>query len=254
MAPIVRSLVIALVLGFFLAQFATLVTSLYLHRTLSHRAMTLHPIATFALRFLQWITTGVRPRQWVAVHRKHHAFTDVDGDPHSPVLLGWVRVQLGNVGLYRKVANDREQVARYARDLPPDAWDRWLFDRAWLGLGSGIAILVVTLGPFTGLLTAVAHAGGYIALNASVNAVTHTFGRKPHPNSATNLRWLAFLTSGEGLHNNHHAAPTSATFALRKGEIDLAWPLIKLMRRLRLASIRHAEVKFKEPREPARAA
>ncbi len=249
-----KSLLIALVVGFVVAQVGTLVTSIYLHRTLSHRALSLRPSVRFAFRVLLWITTGVRPRQWVAVHRKHHAFTDVEGDPHSPVLLGWTRVQLGNVGLYRKVANDPEQVARYARDLRPDAWDRALFDRAWLGLSLGIGLLMVVFGPWVGLLAAGFHAGIYLMLNAAVNAVTHTFGRRPHANGATNLQWLALITCGEGLHNNHHAAPTSAKFALARGEIDPAWPVISLLRRFRLAEIRHAVVKLKEPRQPARAA
>ncbi|TML37588.1 MAG: hypothetical protein E6G27_17190 [Actinobacteria bacterium] len=77
---------LAVLVGLGLSQFATLVTTVYLHRTLSHRAMALTPGPTFAFRVLTWITTGIRPRQWVAVHRRHHAFTDVEGDPHSPVL------------------------------------------------------------------------------------------------------------------------------------------------------------------------
>jgi stearoyl-CoA desaturase (delta-9 desaturase) len=193
------------------------------------------------------INSGVKPRQWVAVHRKHHAFTDVEGDPHSPKLLGWVTVQLTNVGLYRKVANDEAQVARYARDLPADRWDRILFDRAWLGLGIGIGILIVVFGPFVGLLAAGLHTVMYLGLNAAVNAVTHTFGDRPHDNSATNLQWLALLTMGEGLHNNHHAAPTSARFSLRRGETDVSWPAIAVFRRFGWATIRHDEAKLKTP-------
>src|SRR5438132_2249372 len=135
-----HSILVAILAGLAVAQLATLVTTLYLHRTLAHRALTLAPGVASVARVLTWLTTGIRPRQWVAVHRKHHAFTDVDGDPHSPVLRGWVRVQLGNVGLYRKVSNDPEQVARYARDLPADRWDRALFGHAWLALSSGIGI------------------------------------------------------------------------------------------------------------------
>jgi stearoyl-CoA desaturase (Delta-9 desaturase) len=241
------SLVVALVAGFVVAQMATFVTTVYLHRTLSHRAMALNGPLTFVFRSLLWITTGVKARQWVAVHRKHHAFTDVEGDPHSPKLLGWVRVQLTNVGLYRKVANDDAQVARYARDLPADGWDRALFDRAWLGLGIGIGILVVAFGPLVGLLAAGLHTVMYLGLNASVNAVTHTFGERPHDNSATNLQWLALLTMGEGLHNNHHAAPTSARFSLRRGEIDIVWPAIAVFRRAGWATVRHEDTKLKTP-------
>ena len=97
-------------------------------------------------RVLIWLMTGIRPRQWVAVHRKHHAFTDVPGDPHSPVLLGFWRVQLANAALYRKVARDGVTTQRYAKDLPPDRWDKLLFDHAFLGLGIGIGALCLVLG------------------------------------------------------------------------------------------------------------
>ena len=234
------SLLTALVAGLLVAQVATLVTTVYLHRTLSHRSMTLARPVAFGFRAVLWMTTGIRQREWVAVHRKHHAHTDVDGDPHSPKLLGWTAVQFGNVGLYRRVATDPAQVARYARDLPPDRWDRVLFDRAWLGLAMGITAICLVLGPWVGLLAAVVHTVAYLQLNAAVNAIAHTFGRRPYDNGATNLRWLAWVTAGEGLHNNHHAAPTSAKLAFGRGEVDPAWPAIAGLRRLRLATVRHA--------------
>src|SRR6059058_3299908 len=108
-----HSLLVALLVAFVLTQLANAVTTIYLHRALSHRALTLAPGVVGVARVLTWITTGIRPRQWVAVHRKHHAFTDVDGDPHSPVLLGYAKVQFGNVGLYRKVAKDILTVRKY---------------------------------------------------------------------------------------------------------------------------------------------
>lgn len=243
------TLLIACLVGFALAQIAALVTTVYLHRSLSHRALTLAPPLVFLCRVTLWILTGMRPRQWVAVHRKHHVFTDVEGDPHSPVMLGWLRVQLGNVGLYRSVASDPEQVSRYARDLPPDDWDRMLFDRWWLGIGIGIGLLCLLLGPGMGLLAAVLHAVLYLSLSAAVNAVAHTFGKRPYDNSATNVQWLAWITFGEGLHNNHHAIPTSAKLALHPGETDLAWPVIRILQLMGLASIRLEDA---TPKESAR--
>jgi stearoyl-CoA desaturase (delta-9 desaturase) len=242
-----RSLLVAFLVAFGVAQIATFATTVYLHRALSHRAIALRPWLAWSFRFLLWITTGIRPREWVAVHRKHHAFTDVEGDPHSPRLLGWVTVQFGNVGLYRKVATDPAQVRRYARDLPADRWDRVLFDHSFVGLAIGIGLVVAVFGPWVGLLAAALHTAMYLLLNAAVNAVTHTFGDRPHDNTATNLQWLALLTMGEGLHNNHHAAPTSAKLALAKGEIDPAWPAIALATRMRLMTIRHTDVKLKQP-------
>ncbi|HEX4819480.1 MAG TPA: fatty acid desaturase [Acidimicrobiales bacterium] len=247
MPPFVSALLVAFVVGFVVTQIATFGTTVYLHRGLSHKALTMRPFVAWCFRASLWLTTGIRPREWVAVHRKHHAFTDVEGDPHSPKLLGWVTVQFGNVGLYRKVATDPTQVRKYARDLPGDRWDRVLFDRSWLGLSIGIAILVIVFGPWVGLLAAALHAGMYLSLNAAVNAITHTFGDRPHDNSATNLQWLALLTAGEGLHNNHHAAPTSAKLAFNKRELDPSWPAIALAVRLRLMTIRHADLKLKQP-------
>jgi stearoyl-CoA desaturase (Delta-9 desaturase) len=236
---VLLALALGTLVGLLLSQVATAMTSVYLHRSLSHRAMRMRPGLNFTFRVLLWLLTGIRPREWVAVHRKHHAYTDVEGDPHSPVLLGWVKVEFANVALYRKVARDPEQVARYARDLPADRWDRVLFDRAWLGLGLGITFLIVVLGPIAGITAAVVHATTYLLLSAAVNSIGHTFGRRPYENTATNLQWLAWITGGEGLHNNHHEAPTSARFAHRRGEIDPSWWAIRTFAALRLAKIRH---------------
>jgi len=238
------TLMTALLAAFVVCQIATFCTTIYLHRTLSHRAVTLSPRTSLVFRTLLWITTGIRPRQWVAVHRKHHAFSDTDGDPHSPILEGFAMVQFGNVHLYRKALKDGMIETRYARDLPADRLDRVLFDRPWLGLGIGIVVLCIALGPWYGLLAAVVHTASYLLLNAAINAVGHMWGSRPHDNKATNNQWLALLTAGEGLHNNHHAAATSAKLALQRGEIDPGWWVIAALRRANLATVRldHARV------------
>lgn len=236
---------LAVLTGLGLSQMATLVTTVYLHRTLSHRAMTLAPGVARLFRLVTWFTTGIRPRQWVAVHRKHHAFTDVEGDPHSPVLEGFAMVQFGNVALYRRVAADEATVARYARDIPADRWDRLLLDRALVGLSLGIGVLILLFGVGAGLLAAAVHTVSYLLLNAAVNAVGHTYGSQPHPNGARNSQALAWVTMGEGLHNNHHAAPTSARLALASGEIDPAWWLVRLLERRGWATVRHHDVRLK---------
>ena len=100
-----------------LAQVATFATSIYLHRALAHRSLTLHPVADWLFRLVLWVTTGQSRQQWVAVHRKHHTFTDREGDPHSPRLLGFWKVQLGNVYYYVREA--RNAVTAFGR-LPND--------------------------------------------------------------------------------------------------------------------------------------
>lgn len=239
------NLLVAVLAGLAVTQLAIFATTVYLHRTLAHRAMRIDGRVAWWFRLLIWITTGMRPREWVAVHRRHHAHTDTEHDPHSPVRMGFWRVQLANAALYRRVARDEVSVPRYARDVAADRWDRILFDHAIPGLATGIAILCVTFGWRTGLVAAAVHAVTYLMLSGAVNAVGHTLGARPHANSATNGRLLALLAAGEGLHNNHHAAPTSARFALARGEVDPGWWLVRLLVRLRLAALRHGEPRLK---------
>jgi len=245
-----RTLLIALGAGLAVTFIANVATTVYLHRALAHKALTLSKPVRFMFRVVTWMTTGIRPRQWVAVHRKHHAFTDVEGDPHSPVLLGWVRVQVNNVALYRREASKPETVAKYAKDMPPDRWDKVLFDHALLGLGLGIGLLILLFGPVAGLLAAFIHVNLYLGGSAAVNAIGHHFGRRPYPNGAGNLQWLAFITAGEGLHNNHHAAPTSAKLAHHWYEIDPGWYVIRLLTWMRLARVRLSELRFAHERAP----
>jgi stearoyl-CoA desaturase (Delta-9 desaturase) len=246
----VPGIAVSVIVGLAVCQMAIFLTTVFLHRTLSHRAITMSPGLRFACRFLTWISTGIQPRQWVGVHRRHHAFTDTEGDPHSPVLEGFTKVQLGNVVLYRKAARDGVTVPRYARDLPPDRWDRVLFDHGVLGLGLGVGLLYLIFWGNTELvvIAAATHVVTYLMLNSAVNAVGHRFGRRPFAGLATNSQWLAWLTGGEGLHSNHHAAPTSARLSFRRREIDPGWWVIAVGRRLRWLTIRHLE-----PRVAARA-
>ncbi|HEY3941651.1 MAG TPA: fatty acid desaturase [Acidimicrobiales bacterium] len=232
------SLLEAVALAIVLSEASFVVTTVFLHRTLAHRAVVLRPGARAVGRVLLWVGTGIRPRQWVAVHRKHHAHTDEPGDPHSPYIFGFPTVQFGNVGLYRRVAKDPEVVARYARDLPRDGWDRWLFDHALIGLGLGTAVLVVVFG-WVGLVGAGLYAVIYLLGSAAVNGVGHWWGKRPSANLATNNQWLAWIVAGEGLHNNHHAMATAPRLAMRKGEIDPGWWVVRLLVALRLAELRH---------------
>jgi stearoyl-CoA desaturase (delta-9 desaturase) len=240
--PLARTLLLAAVV----TQLAVLATTVYLHRVLAHRSLTVRPAVALPFRAVLWITTGIAPRAWVAVHRKHHAFSDTPQDPHSPVVLGFWAVQLGNVKLYRRTIRDGVTVTKYSRDLPPDRLDRILFDHALAGLAVGIALLMLVLGLRHGLLAAGLHTVVYLAISAAVNAIGHTYGKRPYGNLATNNQWLAWISGGEGLHNNHHAAPTSARFALARGQVDPGWWLIRLLLRSNQAEVRHEELRLKQ--------
>lgn len=239
-----RVITLSLTIGFGVSFIAFVASTVYLHRGLAHKAISFKRPVTEVFRFIVWITTGIRPREWVAVHRKHHAFTDVEGDPHSPVLLGWFRVQMSNVSLYRREARNVDTMSRYSKDLPPTRADRWFYDHALFGLAIGIGVLVLVFGPLIGLWAAFVHVNIYLGGSAAVNAIAHQFGRRPYPNRAGNLQWLALITAGEGLHNNHHAAPTSAKLSHRWFEIDPGWWVIRALLMLRLAKVRLSELRF----------
>lgn len=243
---------VAVLVGLAVCQVAIFLTTIVLHRTLSHKAMTMDPWLMFSCRVMIWVTTGIKPREWVGVHRRHHAFTDVEGDPHSPILSGFATVQFGNVYLYRKAARDGRTVERYAKDLQPDRWDKVLFDRGLLGLGVGVGLLFLI---FWGNWRYVAVAAGvhvvsYLLLNSAVNAVGHAFGKRNFEGMATNNQWLAWLTAGEGLHSNHHAAPTSARLSFGRREIDPGWWVITLWKKFDWAQIRHSDAKIKAAARP----
>jgi stearoyl-CoA desaturase (Delta-9 desaturase) len=226
----------SLVWAFVMMQVAIFATTIYLHRGLAHRALRFSRPFSLALRATIFFFTGMVPRQWVAIHRKHHHFTDVEGDPHSPMLLGYWKIQLGNVYFYRREARNAETIKKYAPDLQPDALDRWLFDRSLLGP----TLTILALWPFTGSLfwaglTFGLAAGMFVLAAAGVNALGHMVGYKNFPNTATNLRLLALITGGEGLHNNHHGYPRSPKFSFRPSEIDPAWPIIRLLIAFKLA-------------------
>lgn len=211
-----------------LTQVAVIATSIYLHRALAHRALKVHPVADVVFRTVLWLTTGQCRQQWVAVHRKHHTFTDREGDPHSPRLLGFWRVQLFNVAYYIREARNPQTLETFAPDLRPDRLDRALFSHGLLGLGVGLTALCALIGLGPGLLAGLLHGGLYVFVMAPlINALGHWRGAKNFDNTASNWRSLAWITGGESLHNNHHAHPRSAKFSIRRSEFDPSWPIIR---------------------------
>jgi stearoyl-CoA desaturase (Delta-9 desaturase) len=229
--------VIAVLVGLTLAEVATLITTIYLHRVLSHKAIRLHPALTMFMRLGTWMLTSISPREWVAVHRKHHNFSDVEGDPHSPHIEGYWKIMIGNVYYYRREANDGDTMEKYASDLPFDRLDKRLLRNGTLGFSLTGLILVLLMGLWPGLVAISTLALVYLLLNAAINGAGHTFGYKSFENDATNLKLLALITFGEGLHNNHHARPASAKLSAFRGEFDPAWPVIRLLEKLRLAEV-----------------
>ena len=235
-----------------ITQLAVVATSVYLHRTLAHRALTVHRVADAVFRVVLWLTTGPRRQEWVAVHRKHHAFTDRPGDPHSPRLLGFWRVQLGNVYYYMREVRNGETVRKFAADIPEDRWDRALFSRGWVGLAIGIGLLCAALGVGPGLVAAATHAALYVLVIAPlINGLGHWRGRQNFTNTAYNARMLAWLTGGESLHNNHHAHPRAPKFSVRRLEFDPSWLVIRGLVALGLMTVVGVPVRLAQPPDRA---
>jgi stearoyl-CoA desaturase (Delta-9 desaturase) len=235
---VAHQILIIAIAAVILTQIAIFSTSIYLHRALAHRSLSPRPIVDFLFRAALWLVTGQDRQQWVAVHRKHHTFTDKEGDPHSPLLLGFWKVQLWNVYYYIQEARNPVTVAKFAPDLGPDRWERLIFSHGWTGLFLGAGLTGVFIGWWQGVVAMLAHAFLYVFVAAPlINGLGHWRGGQNFENTAYNSRVLAWLTAGESLHNNHHAFPRSPKFSLRRSELDPSWLAIRLLAALRLVAI-----------------
>jgi stearoyl-CoA desaturase (delta-9 desaturase) len=224
-------------------QTAILATSMYLHRALAHRSLAVHPAVELIARIVLWLTTGQDRREWVAVHRKHHAFTDREGDPHSPRLRGFWHVQFLNAYYYTREARNPATIRRYVSDIREDGLDRAVFSWGWAGVLLGTALLCLVIGVWPGLVAAAIHALLYVFVLAPlINGLGHWRGAQTFNNTAYNSPVLAWLTAGESLHNNHHAHPRSPKFSVRPLEFDPSWLVIRALAAVGLIVITGAPV------------
>ena len=217
--------------------------TLFLHRCQTHHALTLHPAVSHFFRLWLWLTTGMRTREWVAVHRKHHAHRETAGDPHSPQVLGLNRVLWGGVFLYVKAAGDMAMVERYGAGTPDDWIERNLYSRyVLLGLTlTGVAD-VLFFGIVPGALIFITQIAWIPFWAAGViNGVGHYIGYRNWncEDASTNMSPWGILIGGEELHNNHHAYPTSARFSNKWYEFDIGWMYIRLLQFAGLAKVKH---------------
>lgn len=223
------------VITFAIMQTSVFFTTIYLHRALTHRGLELNRAVGVLMHLHLALFTGIKPREWVAVHRKHHHFSDGEGDPHSPLMFGLWTVFFANAFLYQKEANNKATVQKYTPDYREDFLDKIPF----IGLSTlaGLGLFMLMFGWLWGAALFAIQGVVYIFLNSSINSLCHVVGYRNYENQATNLQSVAIITGGEGLHNNHHEYPSSALFALRKGEIDPGWFLIRLLEVLGLAKV-----------------
>src|SRR3989344_1223560 len=229
-------LAILFLLGFFLSKIATLLTTVYLHRSSTHKSVSFNPVVEFFMQMILWLTTSINRREWASVHLRHHAFTDIKGDPHSPILLGFWRVQLCNLFLYLKAAKD-EETLWYGRNLKLTWAEKTIFRSPYLGLTLGILLACYIFGIWQGLLVSFIHTLLYLFfLNNLVNGWCHVRGYKNFLAAAAfNNRFIAMITAGEGFHNNHHWRPGRPKLSVKKNEFDIGWGFIKILSFFNLA-------------------
>jgi stearoyl-CoA desaturase (Delta-9 desaturase) len=218
--------------------------TLYLHRGQAHKGIVFHPLLEHFMRAWLWLTTGMVTRQWVAIHRKHHRFSDQTGDPHSPHVYGIQRVFFRGAGLYHSASKDSAMVAQYGVGTPDDWMEQNVYTKhsrlgitllllinllcfSWWGLLIwGIQMIWI---PFwaAGVINGVAHWIGYR------NGTT-----KDH---SCNISPIGIVVGGEELHNNHHLDPGNPKLSRRWFEFDIGWFWLSVFRTLRLATLRRVE-------------
>ncbi len=222
-------------------QVSLMATTLYLHRDQAHRAIDLHPALRHFFRFWMWLTSGMVTREWVAVHRKHHALCEKVGDPHSPVVFGLKKVLLEGAELYRVDARNPEVVAKYSRGTPDDWLERRFYlPHTTLGIYTLLTVNVLLFGVIGITIFAIQMAAMPILSAGIINGLGHDTGYRnfESDDAATNLYPIAFLIGGEELHNNHHAFPSSAKFSVRPWEFDIGWMYITIFKALGLCKVR----------------
>jgi stearoyl-CoA desaturase (delta-9 desaturase) len=222
-------------------QITMMAVTLYLHRDAAHRAVDLHPALRHFFRFWIWYSSGMVTREWVAVHRKHHAFSDLPGDPHSPVTLGLKKILLEGAEVYRESTRDAAVVEQYGRGTPDDWMERHVYSsHRNLGITTLVLVDLLLFGVPGIIILSVQLIAMPLFAAGVINGVGHAIGYRTFEcdNAARNVLPWGLLVGGEELHNNHHAFPSSARFSMRRGEIDIGWVVLRLLSVVGLARVR----------------
>lgn len=215
--------------------------TLYLHRCQAHRAITLHPIVSHFFRFWLWLTTGMQTRQWVAIHRKHHARVETPEDPHSPQTRGIKTVLWQGAELYRKESKNTETMERFGHHTPDDWLERHLYV-PWVDYGIFVmlAIDLLLFGIIGITIWAVQMLWIPFFAAGVINGLGHWWGYRNYnsPDASTNIVPVGILIGGEEMHNNHHAFASSARFSNKWWEFDIGWLYIRLLAALGFARVK----------------
>jgi stearoyl-CoA desaturase (delta-9 desaturase) len=226
--------------------------TIYLHRCQAHRGLDLHPAASHFFRFWLWLTTGMVTKEWVAIHRKHHARVETEDDPHSPQTRGIRTVLLQGAELYRVESKIDSTLEKYGSGTPDDWLERNVYSRfSWEGCGLMLMVDLVLCGPIGLTIWAVQMAWIPVTAAGIVNGLGHYWGYRNFSceDASRNIVPWGIVIGGEELHNNHHAYGTSAKLSSRWYEFDLGWTYIRLLETFGLAKVRKVAPRIKFDRE-----
>jgi len=215
--------------------------TIYLHRCQAHRALELHPVVSHFFRFWLWMTTGMVTKEWAAIHRKHHAKCETEDDPHSPQVLGIVKVLREGAELYRAESKNEETLNKYGSGTPDDWMERHVYTKhAALGIGLMFVINVALFGPLGMTIWAVQMAWIPITAAGVINGLGHYWGYRNFAaaDASTNIFPWGILIGGEELHNNHHSYASSAKLSSKWYEFDIGWMYIRAMEIISLAKVK----------------
>jgi stearoyl-CoA desaturase (delta-9 desaturase) len=215
--------------------------TLFLHRSQAHRSVQFHPAVEHFFRFWLWLTTGMVTKQWVAVHRKHHRFSDEPGDPHSPHVYGIKQVFFKGAMLYHEASKDKVMVDTYGVGTPADWIEHNLYS-AHSRLGIGILFLfnIIVFGWIGAIIWGIQMIWIPFWAAGVVNGIGHWWGYRngETKDRSRNIVPWGIVIGGEELHNNHHLDPASAQLSRRWWEFDIGWMYICLLSALRLATVK----------------
>jgi stearoyl-CoA desaturase (Delta-9 desaturase) len=221
--------------------------TIFLHRAQAHRALELGPVPSHFFRLWLWLTTGMVTKEWVAIHRKHHAKCETEDDPHSPQTRGIKTVLLRGSELYRTEAKNQETLAKYGHNTPDDWIERNLYTRySWQGVGLMLLVNLFLFGAIGAAVWAVQMLWIPITAAGIINGIGHWWGYRNFeaPDASTNISPWGIVIGGEELHNNHHTYPTSAKLSVKPYEFDIGWMYIRILESLGWAKVRKTPPKL----------
>lgn len=217
--------------------------TIYLHRHSAHRALDLRWLPSHFFRLWLWLTTGMKTKEWTAIHRKHHARVEVEGDPHSPQVFGIGKVMWQGTELYKREAKNAETLEKFGQGTPDDWVERHLYSKyPVLGISLMMSIDFVLFGFIGIVIWAVQMVWIPFFAAGVVNGVGHYWGYRNFdtPDKSRNVVPWGIIIGGEELHNNHHAYPTSARLSNKWWEFDIGWMYIRILALLGLARVKRS--------------